>query len=626
MKTLDFHAGPVSCVDMRADGTVVSGGYDASLLLWSASGRPERRLLGHGALVNCVRFSPDGGRVASASSDRSARVFSVESGACIALLEGHRDDVNAVAWSPDGACVATASFDGTARIYAAATGALLAVCAGHEADVNGVAWSPDGRLLATASDDRSVRLWAPDGTPRGVLRGHGDWVDSVAFSPDTKLLASASLDRSVRIWDVTSGACVAVLAGHGCTVKAVAWSPDGSRLASAAYDKRLRVFSRDDWREVAELRDTRMWNRSLAWGQHGTLATGSFGRAPVRWRIGEAQARTADRLGTPGINALALSPDGRLAAMACDDGGARIVELASGRILRERYDHAGAVLSAAWSPDGRRVAFGGWDDRVALYGLEHSSPAAWIPGHGEPVNALAFARDGRSLALGGFMGTVSVWDAASGAALGSAGRHEGSVKSVAALPGGGWVSSGRDGCLRVHAHGASRAIEVGPTIVNGVAIDPSGRRAACVSRSRGVEVFDLATGARLASYRGHACSARTVAFSHDGATVAAGYYDGHLLLWSLDLPPSLQAPEARAARAEPERSHRQAEARAARAEPERSHRLARPFGAVPLSTVAFAPGDKTVVVASWDPHGRFGAVDVANGAAKSVHALARSWR
>jgi hypothetical protein len=47
---------------------------------------------------------------------------------------------------------------------------------------------------------------------------------------------------------------------------------------------------------------------------------------------------------------------------------------------------------------------------------------------------------------------------------------------------------------------------------------------------------------------------------------------------------------------------------------------------VPLSTVAFAPGDKTVVVASWDPHGRFGAVDVANGAAKSVHALARSWR
>ena len=590
MNPLDYHAGPVSCVDMRADGTLVSGGYDASLLLWSASGKPERKLAGHRALVNGVRFSPDGARIASASSDHTARVFDVESGACIALLEGHRDDVNAVAWSPDGARVATASFDGTARVHDAATGALLAVCTGHESDVNGVAWSPDGRLLATASDDRCVRLWEPDGTPRGVLRGHTDWVDAVAFSPDAKLLASASLDRSVRIWDVASGACVATLGAHGCTVKAVAWSPDGSRLATAAYDKLLRIFARDGWNEVASLRDTRMWNRRLARGQRGTLATGSFGRAPVRWRLGEARGRSADRLGTPGINAMALSPDGKLAAMACDDGGARIVEVSSGRILRERFDHEGAVLSAAWSPDGSRVAFGGWDDRVALYGLAGSAPVAWIPGHGEPVNALAFSRDGGSLALGGFMGTVSVWDAANGTALGTAARHKGSVKSVAALPRGGWLSGGRDGCLRIHHEGGTRAIEVGPTIVNGVAVDPAGRRVACVSRSSGVEVFDLASGARLASYRGHASSARTVAFSRDGATVAAGYYDGHLLLWSLAAEP----------------------------------RLGRPFGAVPLSTVAFAADPAAIVLASWEPQGRFGVIGVANGQAKSEHRLARS--
>jgi WD40 repeat protein len=591
--TAGFHSGPVSCVDMRADGTLVSGGYDATLRLWSASGRPEAVLTGHGALVNAVRFSPDGARLASASSDHTARIWDVASGACLLRLDGHRDDVNAVAFSPAGDRLATASFDGTGRVVDAASGALLAVLRGHDGDLNGVAFHPAGELLATASDDRTVRLFASDGTPRAVLRGHGDWVDTVAFSPDGALLASASLDRSVRVWDVASGACVAVLDGHGCTVKAVAWSPDGTHLASAAYDKRIRIFAREGWREVATLRDTRMWNRSLAWGQRGTLATGSFGRAPVRWRIGEAQARTADRLGTPGINALAPSPDGRLAALACDDGGARIVEIASGRILRERYDHDGAVLSAAWSPDGRRLAFGGWDDRVALYGLDGSAPLAWIPGHGEPVNALAFARDGASLALGGFMGTVSVWDAASGRALGVAGRHEGSVKSVAALPGGGWLSGGRDGCLRVHGAAGAERIEVGPTIVNGVAADAAGRRAACVSRSRGVEVFDLARGERLASYRGHASSARTVAFSHDGASVAAGYYDGHLLLWSLG-----------------------------DTEPKRT----RPFGAVPLSAVAFAPGDAAVVVATWDPHGRFGVVDVANGEAKCEHALARSWR
>ena len=592
MRSLDFHAGPVSCVDMRADGMLASGGYDANVLLWSAAGRTSLRLAGHRALVNDVRFAPDGARVASASSDHTARVWDIATGDCLALLEGHRDDVNGVAWSPDGSCVATASFDGSARVFDAGSGACLAELRGHDGDVNGVAFHPDGSLLATASDDGTVRLFTPAGEPRGVLRGHADWVDQVAFSPDGKLLASASLDRSVRVWEVASGTCVAVLGEHGCTVKAVAWSPDGSRLASAAYDKQLRIFERETWREVAALHDTRMWNRSLAWGQAGTLATGSFGRAPVRWRLGESRARTADRLGTPGINGMALSPDGRLVALACDDGGARIVEVASGRILRERFDHAGAVLSTAWSPDGGRIAFGGWDDRVAIYGALRSAPLAWIPGHGEPVNALAFARDGRSLALGGFMGTVSIWDPVSGAELGCAGRHVGSVKSVAALPGGGWLSSGRDGCLRVHADGTSRAIEVGPTIVNGVAVDPAGRRAACVSRSRGVELFDLASGARIASYRGHTSSARTVAFSSDGRAVAAGYYDGHLLLW-----PQAESP-----------------------------RLARPFGAGPLSTLAFAPGDASLVVATWDPYGRFGVVDVANGEARSEHRLARSWR
>jgi WD40 repeat protein len=210
------------------------------------------------------------------------------------------------------------------------------------------------------------------------------------------------------------------------------------------------------------------------------------------------------------------------------------------------------------------------------------------------VNALAFSGDGARFAVAGFMGTVSVWDTATGALRGIAGRHDGSVKSVAALPGGGWLSSGRDGWLRVlHAdeQGSDAAIEVGPTIVNGVAVDPDGRRAACVSRSRGVEVFDLATGTRLHSYRGHACSARTVAFSKDGRSIAAGYYDGHLLLWRLA---------------------------------DRTPRLTRPFGAVPLSTVAFTPGDTSVVVSTWDPHGRYGAVAVASGEIEIVHALARS--
>jgi hypothetical protein len=82
-----------------------------------------------------------------------------------------------------------------------------------------------------------------------------------------------------------------------------------------------------------------------------------------------------------------------------------------------------------------------------------------------------------------------------------------------------------------------------------------------------------------------------VAFSPDGRRVAAGYYDGHLLLW------------------EPERA---------------TSRLVRPFGATPLSAVAFAP-DGRLVVSTWDPRGRFGVVDPESGALLAEHAVAGRW-
>ena len=104
-------------------------------------------------------FSRDGTRLASASKDRSVRLWDVESGAQLARLDGHAGAVNDVAFSPDGALLASASEDGSVRLWEAQSGAQLARQAGHEGRVNAVASSPDGTRLASASDDRSVRLW-----------------------------------------------------------------------------------------------------------------------------------------------------------------------------------------------------------------------------------------------------------------------------------------------------------------------------------------------------------------------------------------------------------------------------------------------------------------------------------
>jgi hypothetical protein len=117
-------------------------------------------------------------------------------------LTGHAGWVRGVAFSPDGALLATASTDKTARLWDPATGECVRTLTGHAEAVYGVAFSPDGRLLATASMDNTAKLWDPaSGECVGTLTGHAETVYGAAFSPDGRLLATASMDRTTRVWD-----------------------------------------------------------------------------------------------------------------------------------------------------------------------------------------------------------------------------------------------------------------------------------------------------------------------------------------------------------------------------------------------------------------------------------------
>ena len=77
---------------------------------------------------------------------------------------GHNDPVVRVAFSPDSRRLATASLDRTVRIWDIETHEQLAVLAGHEEAVWSVAFSPDGRNVVTASPDMTARIW--DAEPR----------------------------------------------------------------------------------------------------------------------------------------------------------------------------------------------------------------------------------------------------------------------------------------------------------------------------------------------------------------------------------------------------------------------------------------------------------------------------
>ena len=212
-------------------------------------------------VLSCV-FSPDGATIASASEDRTVRLWEIATGRELATMVGHNERVSSCCFSPDGAFVLSASHDGTVRLWEVATAHEVRSFSEHRGGVATCAFGPDGLDALSIGYDRTIRR-------RGVRTGQQigprirlpGRVNVCCLSADGNRAAvafaasnmAARKTRRIHIWDLTTGTQAAFTDMHPASVSACTFSPDGRWLVSGGEDGTIKRWDAMNGALLADL-------------------------------------------------------------------------------------------------------------------------------------------------------------------------------------------------------------------------------------------------------------------------------------------------------------------------------------------------------------------------------------
>ncbi|KAK1934320.1 WD repeat-containing protein 5B [Phytophthora citrophthora] len=322
-QTLSAHGKPISSLSFSPDDGFISCALyfvvyaltandnrlvfpvaaDCSVKIWKLTATneletsPKTSLYGHDAGVSAACWSPDSRHLASASDDRTARLWDVETAKTLATLGATHRSLDAALTTPlsllEGSSAALGLDEDEPNAGAVSADPPVE---SHKGFVSCVAFNPQGSLVATGSHDENVRLWdVRSGKTVAIIAAHQEPVVSVQFHPmDGSLLVTGGYDGLVRVWDVASRQCLrTIISEPAAPVGSASFTPNGRYVLSSTLDGTLRLW--DYMRDICVRSYSGHVNRKFSmqctfleqqWNKQPVVACGSEDNRIFMWDVG----------------------------------------------------------------------------------------------------------------------------------------------------------------------------------------------------------------------------------------------------------------------------------------------------------------------------------------------------
>lgn len=372
------------------------------------------------------------------------------------IQKGHELAVLATATCPDSNYIATASKDKSAKLWEISTGREVRSFLGHELSVTCVEFSPDGKLLFTASNDKTIKIWEVATGKELETITTIDLITDLAIDPKMKFFVHAGYARrgtqdSAVVYDFKTKKVIKKIPveadqGLGSGVD-VAISPDGKWLAFGQDNRLAELYETTSWKQVHRFEFEEGWcggcGTRVVFSHDSKSMYLSAHRGPVRkFNLSDFKIQKEyDKQNEEDLTGFAISHDGKMIARATERNVV-VWDEAAGTLVGKIAANEGADFhEIAFTPDGKRIVIACDDNTASIWnfssdkkeisftgflnqrdkgGLTYDPNFYWqshIAKYVRFKNSLLISNDGKTLIKGKFGTKVKRWDIASGKAV-----------------------------------------------------------------------------------------------------------------------------------------------------------------------------------------------------------------